>query len=96
MLNYSKNKYISIAGAGISGLVSSLILKRNGFNPILYEKSTHCGKNRYGDYEGLETWNFNVNPIKKIQQIGIDTTFTYTGCVLSVESTSTVSPQCSR
>lgn len=77
MQNYLKNKSISIAGAGIAGLISALILKKNGFQPILYEKSSHCGKNRYGDFEGLETWNFNSNPIQKLNKLGIKTKFNY-------------------
>ena len=75
--NSFKNRTITIAGSGISGLVAALILKKNGYNPILYEKASRCGFNRHSDFEGLETWNLYSNPIEELKKIGIKITFNY-------------------
>ena len=77
MPNFLKNKEVHIGGAGIAGLVAALKLKKNGFNPILYEKSSCCGYNRHGDFEGLETWNINSDPIRHLRENSIDITFNY-------------------
>ena len=77
MENSLKNKTITIAGSGVAGLVAALILKQNGYNPIVYEKAPRCGFNRHGDFEGLETWNLYSNPIKKLKDLGIQITFNY-------------------
>tara|TARA_Y100001980_G_C14554576_1_gene341486 strand:- start:3328 stop:4371 length:1044 start_codon:yes stop_codon:yes gene_type:complete len=75
--NSLKNKTITIAGSGVAGLVAALILKQNGYNPIVYEKAPRCGFNRHGDFEGLETWNLYSNPIEKLKDLGIQITFNY-------------------
>ncbi len=77
MENSLKNKTITIAGSGVAGLVAALILKQNGYNPIVYEKAPRCGFNRHGDFEGLETWNLYSNPIEKLKDLGIQITFNY-------------------
>ncbi len=77
MQNSLKNKDISIAGSGVAGLVSALMLKKKGFNPVLYEKSSQCGYNRHGDFEGLESWNLNSDPISYLNSLGIKSTFRY-------------------
>ena len=78
MQNSLNNNEISIAGSGIAGLVSALILKKNGFNPVLYEKASHCGKNRHGDLEGLESWNLHPDIVLYLRSLGIKPTFSYT------------------
>ena len=43
MLMEKKNTKIAIIGAGISGLIAALRLEKDGFSPIIYEKSDRAG-----------------------------------------------------
>lgn len=75
MDRFSKNKPINIGGAGIAGLTAAIHLKKNGYQPILFEKQSCCGESRFGDFEGLETWNFTHNPIDSIKSSGLIPSF---------------------
>ncbi len=64
-------------GGGISGLVAAILLKKNGYDPIIYEKKIQCGFGRNNDIEGLETWNFIQNPISFIRSLDIPINFNF-------------------
>ena len=76
-MKISKHTPVKILGGGISGLTAGIFLKKAGYDPIIYEKNTQCGAGRHGDIEGLETWNFNPNPIDFIKQLNIPLDFQY-------------------
>lgn len=76
-MKVSKKTPIKILGGGIAGLSAGIFLKKAGFDPIIYEKNIQCGINRHGDIEGLETWNFNPNPIKFLTQLNIPLDFNF-------------------
>ena len=76
-MKISKHTPVKILGGGVSGLTAGIFLKKAGYDPIIYEKNTQCGAGRHGDIEGLETWNFNPNPIGFLQQLKIPLDFQY-------------------
>ncbi|MAJ44374.1 MAG: hypothetical protein CMF96_06475 [Candidatus Marinimicrobia bacterium] len=76
-MKISKYSPIKILGGGISGLTAAIFLKNAGYDPIIYEKNTQCGSGRHGDIEGLETWNFNLNPIQFLKFLNIPLNFNY-------------------
>jgi len=76
-LKVSKHSPIKILGGGIAGLTAGIFLKQAGYDPIIYEKNIQCGAGRHGDIEGLETWNFNANPIEFLNQLNIPLDFHY-------------------
>ncbi len=75
---YSIGRIVKIGGAGIAGLTAAMQLKKNGYQPIVFEKKTVCGEGRFGDYEGLETWNFSHNPLEEIRSIKLPDSFVHT------------------
>lgn len=76
-MKISKHSPIKILGGGIAGLTAGIFLKQAGYDPIIYEKNIQCGAGRHGDIEGLETWNFNANPIEFLNQLNIPLDFHY-------------------
>ena len=65
-------KTIKIAGGGIAGLTAAIQLKKVGLDPIVFEKETEIGRNRHGDYEGLENWIFDSSMSEFFSQSGFD------------------------
>lgn len=68
---------INILGGGISGLACAIILRKNGYNVNVYEKSG-CAGNRFNeDWQGLENWSEKRDILKELESYGIELSFEY-------------------
>lgn len=70
-----KNRTINIAGAGISGLTSAIVLSKAGYEVKVYERNDEVGKRFNGDFQGLMNWGFKEDVLNFIKGIGLDTNF---------------------
>ena len=64
-----------IAGGGLSGLSAAITLAAAGWPVELYEKGPSCGARRQADFEGLETWIFDDDPLDYLVRRGLPTSF---------------------
>jgi flavin-dependent dehydrogenase len=49
---------VAIVGGGLAGLAASILLSRQGYSVILFEKETYPFHKVCGEYISLESWNF--------------------------------------
>lgn len=66
-----EKKTIKIAGAGIAGLTSAIILAKSGYKVRVFERNDVVGKRFRGDLEGLMNWGFDENVLEFMNRIGI-------------------------
>jgi flavin-dependent dehydrogenase len=62
-------KTVKILGGGIAGLTAAITLRKAGFEPEVHELKGFCGK----DFQFLENWTFDKDPIEYLRSIGIKT-----------------------
>ena len=63
-----------ILGGGISGLIAAIQLKKSGLDVEVHEKKGFCGK-KTNDFQFLENWTFEDDPLAFLRRIGIETDF---------------------
>lgn len=68
-------KTIKIAGAGIAGLSSAIILSKNGYRVSVFEKNDDVGKRYNGDFQGLVNWGFEEDALDFMKMIGLNIDF---------------------
>ncbi len=68
------SRNITIAGGGIGGLVSGIILQKAGFSVSVFEKLNNCGARFHGDWQGIENWSSDKDIIEELKIFGIDIT----------------------
>lgn len=71
----NKTKTIKIAGAGIAGLTSAIVLAKSGYNVRVFERSNDVGHRFCGDLEGLTNWGFDENILDFMKNIGLEINF---------------------
>ena len=65
----------SIIGAGPAGLSAAINLAKAGYEVNVFEKNKSVGGRFNGDFQGLENWSENIDPLKKLKYMGIDDNF---------------------
>ncbi|RJQ87722.1 MAG: hypothetical protein C4519_00295 [Desulfobacteraceae bacterium] len=70
-----KNRSISIAGAGISGMTAAINLALNNFKVEVFDRRSTIGSQARGDFQGLENWTSPQDALVFLKQINIDTAF---------------------
>lgn len=81
---------VTVIGAGPAGLSAAILLARNGYRVIVYEKSPDVGHRLNGDFQGLENWSSEEDVRQFLTGIGIDLNFLcvpYRGGVVFVPGT---------
>jgi len=68
-------KTIKIAGAGISGLTSAIVLVKAGYKVKIFEKNETVGKRFNEDFQGLMNWGFDKDILGFMKDIGLETNF---------------------
>ena len=71
----SKEKYITIVGAGPAGLTAAINLANAGFETTVYEQNQNAGLRFNGDFQGLENWLDEDDTLQILNQIGIKINF---------------------
>lgn len=71
----SKEKNITIVGAGPGGLTAAISLAKNGYRVNLYEQNNDVGLRFNGDFQGLENWSDEEDTLKILNRIGININF---------------------
>lgn len=71
----TRNKPISVVGAGPAGLTAAIILANNGYNVNLYERNNDVGLRFKGDFQGLENWSDKVDTLEFLNGMGIKINF---------------------
>ena len=71
----SKEKYITIVGAGPAGLTAAINLANAGFETTVYEQNQNAGLRFNGDFQGLENWSDEDDTLQILNQIGIKINF---------------------
>jgi len=66
-----QKKEINILGAGISGLVSGIILAENGFQVKIFEKRSRIGSFFKKDIHSLRNYSYNYDVVQKYKELGI-------------------------
>ena len=70
-----EKKTIKIAGAGISGLTSAIVLAKAGYKVKMFEKNEIVGKRFNEDFQGLLNWGFDQDVLDFMKDIGLETNF---------------------
>ena len=70
-MRLSKKKQIKILGAGISGLVSGIILAKNGYPVKIFEKRSRVGSFLKKDIHTLKNYYYGYDVIEKYKELGI-------------------------
>ena len=52
------NYEVAVIGGGLAGLAAAILLRRQGYSVILFEKETYPFHKVCGEYISLESWNF--------------------------------------
>ena len=71
----SKEKYITIVGAGPAGLTAAINLANAGFETTVYEQNQNAGLRFNGDFQGLENWSDEDDTLQILNRIGIKINF---------------------
>jgi len=71
----SKQKSISIVGAGPAGLTAAISLAKNGYDVNLFEQNNDVGLRFNGDFQGLDNWSDAEDTLKILSRIGIKINF---------------------
>jgi len=71
----SKEKYITIVGAGPAGLTAAINLAYAGFETTVYEQNQNAGLRFNGDFQGLENWLDEDDTLQILNRIGIKINF---------------------
>ena len=71
----SKEKYITIVGAGPAGLTAAINLANAGFETTVYEQNQNAGLRFNGDFQGLENWLDEDDTLQILNRIGIKINF---------------------
>jgi flavin-dependent dehydrogenase len=71
----NKNKKITIAGAGISGLTAGINLAKAGFDTIIYEQHGEIGRRFGNDFQGIENWTSDEDVYVFLNRINIESNF---------------------
>ncbi|MCX6764181.1 MAG: UbiA family prenyltransferase [Candidatus Nealsonbacteria bacterium] len=66
------NKKINILGAGISGLVSGIVLAKNGYQVEIFEKRSRVGSFFEKDIHSLRNYSYDYDVIEKYKELGIE------------------------
>lgn len=66
---------VKIAGAGISGLTSAIVLAKAGYKVKVFERNDDIGKRFNEDFQGLMNWGFNRDVLEFMKDIGLETNF---------------------
>lgn len=67
---------VAIVGGGLAGLAAAILLRRQGYSVILFEKETYPFHKVCGEYISLESWNFLLSlrlPLQEWNLPRIDT-----------------------
>lgn len=70
-----KNKEIKIAGAGISGLTSAIVLAKAGYKVKVFERNDDVGKRFNEDFQGLMNYGFDQDVLEFMGGVGLETDF---------------------
>lgn len=65
------NRAIRIAGAGPSGLAAAIVLAKAGYPVSVFEQRDKVGGRFNDDFQGIESWSNEVDPLEEFQQFGI-------------------------
>jgi len=68
---------VEISGAGPAGLAAALFVQQAGGQARVYERRKDVGVRFHGDFQGLENWTSNIDVLKELQSLGIQTNFDY-------------------
>jgi flavin-dependent dehydrogenase len=68
-------KEIRIAGAGISGLTSAIVLSKAGYRVKVYERNNDVGIRFNEDFQGMMNWGFKDDLFDYMRRIGLKTDF---------------------
>lgn len=68
-------KEIKIAGAGISGLTSAIVLAKAGYKVKVFEKNNDVGGRFNEDFQGLLNWGFEKDALEFMEEIGLNVNF---------------------
>lgn len=75
----SKDKTITIAGAGIAGLTAAINLAKAGYKVEIYEQNEVTGKRFEGNFQGIDNWSFKQNALDFLKQVNIKINFDCSG-----------------
>jgi len=68
-------KEIKIAGAGISGLTTAILLAKNGHKTTVYEVANHAGGRFKGDWQNLANWTKDIDILEYLKKLGLEINF---------------------
>ena len=68
----TKPREIRIAGGGIAGLSSAILLARAGHPVHVFEKRSEIGSRFKGDLQGLENWSKSGDVLEEIKSMGLE------------------------
>jgi len=68
-------KEIKIAGAGISGLTSAIVLANAGYKVKVFERNDNVGKRFNEDFQGLMNYGFDEDVLEFMKRIGLKINF---------------------
>ncbi|UYN88910.1 MAG: NAD(P)-binding protein [Anaerolineales bacterium] len=66
-------KEIKIAGAGPAGLAAAIVLARAGHPVSVFEQRANVGGRFNDDFQGIESWSTDIDPLEEFHQLGIAT-----------------------
>lgn len=66
---------VKISGAGPAGLSAAIILAREGYTVEIFEKNSDIGGRFHGEYQGMENWSDNINPLDQFKQMDLIVNF---------------------
>ncbi len=70
-----KKETIKIAGAGIAGLTSAVVLAKAGYEVKVFERNNDVGKRFNEDFQGLMNCGFDKDVLEFMEEIGLEIDF---------------------
>jgi flavin-dependent dehydrogenase len=70
-----KGEAIKIAGAGISGLTSAIVLAKAGYKVKIFERNNDVGRRFNEDFQGLMNYGFDEDVLEFMKEIGLEINF---------------------
>jgi len=66
---------VSIIGAGPSGLMAAITLRRHGIPARVFEMHGDVGQRLSGDFQGIENWSTEKDAVQLLGEMGVETDF---------------------